>query len=212
MDRIHNGVVLGVVSDWDLAIDVSKPQTHTGFEVTGTVPFMAIDLLSEEALSGQVKHLYRHDLEAMFYILVWVLCCYKDGCRLHPLPSKFDEWTQSTMAHCYYLKNSLLGDGWKSTAATYSWGLAERELAENLRMYFNTAYASREDANARWRKAHVRAQFLGGVEPSPLVEADEAEEVWAEFCGVVKTSIVDTISILPGTLALPPRLAALVRE
>ncbi|KAL1739238.1 hypothetical protein HDZ31DRAFT_77738, partial [Schizophyllum fasciatum] len=61
----------GVLNDWDLAIDVSKPQTHTGFEVTGTVPFMAIDLLSEEALSGQVKHLYRHDLEAMFYILVW---------------------------------------------------------------------------------------------------------------------------------------------
>ncbi|KAL1738645.1 hypothetical protein HDZ31DRAFT_69780 [Schizophyllum fasciatum] len=208
----RNNIVFGVLSDWDVAIDMSELQTHTGFEVTRTVPFMAIDLLSEEALSGQVKHLYRHDLESMFYILVWVLFCYKDGYRLHPLPSKFDEWTQSTMAHCVDSKTSLLRRGWKSTAATHSWGLVERRIAERWRMYFETAYASRESANARWREARDIAQFLGGVEPSPPVEADDVEGVWAEFCGVVKTSIVDTISLLPGALALPPRLAALVRE
>ncbi|KAI0328333.1 hypothetical protein GY45DRAFT_1306993 [Cubamyces sp. BRFM 1775] len=62
--------VCAVLNDWDLGIDAKDANlTHAGFKVTGTVPFMAIDLLTEKGLDGRVAVLYRHDLEAFIWVL-----------------------------------------------------------------------------------------------------------------------------------------------
>ncbi|TRM57761.1 hypothetical protein BD626DRAFT_464553 [Schizophyllum amplum] len=82
-----------VLNDWDLGIDARELQTHLGFEVTGTIPFMAIDLLSPEAMRGEVRHLYRHNLEAMIWVFVWIMCCYNAG-RSRPVPEEVAEWTK----------------------------------------------------------------------------------------------------------------------
>ncbi|KAG6847771.1 hypothetical protein H0H93_006079 [Arthromyces matolae] len=67
-----HGHIRGVLNDWDLASCVDE---HGGNEVTnatpkriGTIPFMARDLLVDDT---PPPHLYRHDLESFFYILVW---------------------------------------------------------------------------------------------------------------------------------------------
>ncbi|KAI0656692.1 hypothetical protein C8Q70DRAFT_310531 [Cubamyces menziesii] len=79
--------VCAVLNDWDLGNDAEDPNlTHTGFEVTGTVPFMAIDLLTQGALDGKVAILYRHDLEALIWVLIWVVCCYDDGKMVYTVP------------------------------------------------------------------------------------------------------------------------------
>lgn len=90
------GTVRGVLCDWDLAYDPENPypfeqrtlqvdpnaninkddiviEKHDKDHVgpcyrTGTGPFMALDLLE----AGRVPfHLYRHDLESFFFVLVW---------------------------------------------------------------------------------------------------------------------------------------------
>ncbi|KAJ3713741.1 hypothetical protein DFJ43DRAFT_1034217, partial [Lentinula guzmanii] len=71
IDRDGDDAVVGVLCDWDLssAVDddgvvvTSSNATHR----TGTYPFLATDLLAEKP----PVHLYRHDLESFFYILIW---------------------------------------------------------------------------------------------------------------------------------------------
>ncbi|KAG6834143.1 hypothetical protein H0H93_011580 [Arthromyces matolae] len=68
------GHIRGVLNDWDLAsrIDEHGPEnevsTHAIAHRIGTIPFMARDLLVDDT---PPPHLYRHDLESFFYILVW---------------------------------------------------------------------------------------------------------------------------------------------
>ncbi|KZV64386.1 hypothetical protein PENSPDRAFT_563178, partial [Peniophora sp. CONT] len=57
----------GVLIDWDLAPDVQS--TRNERERSGTA-FLAADLLSNP--DGSIEHLYRHDLEALFWVLLWV--------------------------------------------------------------------------------------------------------------------------------------------
>jgi len=53
---------------------------------------MAIDLLTKEGQRGEVKHLYRHDLESFIWVLIWVPLRYKDGQLLPRKSRPFDEW------------------------------------------------------------------------------------------------------------------------
>ena len=45
----------------------------SGTECTGTVPFMALDLLAEDAWDGKVRRLYRHDCELLAWVLLFVV-------------------------------------------------------------------------------------------------------------------------------------------
>ena len=69
MYRIVEGKVCGVLTDFDLSswtVDLKNDYTKTSQQRTGTPPFMAYELLSG---SGAL-HLYRHDLESLFYIML----------------------------------------------------------------------------------------------------------------------------------------------
>ena len=83
---------LGILNDWDMSSRVERypgmasvvtmvtndPSRVAEAEAlnnrTGTVPFMALDLLTED---GPVpKHLYRHDLESFLWVLIWAAVHY----------------------------------------------------------------------------------------------------------------------------------------
>ncbi|KAG0695564.1 hypothetical protein DFH29DRAFT_954736, partial [Suillus ampliporus] len=68
--KTKDGVLVGVLNDYDLS-SLATTQGPLGNERTGTVPFMALDLLSPESQRGKVQHLYRHDLESFIWVLVW---------------------------------------------------------------------------------------------------------------------------------------------
>ncbi|KAI0027651.1 hypothetical protein K488DRAFT_27037, partial [Vararia minispora EC-137] len=74
MRRDESGRLIGVLNDWDLAKDghpdMGDRLTTFEMERTGTVPFMALDLLKRQA-GVQVIHVYRHDLEAGIWVLPW---------------------------------------------------------------------------------------------------------------------------------------------
>ncbi len=78
--RRTDGTVCGVLNDFDLAICTnSNPKPSR--QRTGTAPYMAINILesfptADDTLEAPSPpaHLYRHDLESLFYVLVCVVC------------------------------------------------------------------------------------------------------------------------------------------
>jgi serine/threonine protein kinase len=84
------GNLLGVLNDYDLS-SLRITQGPQGNERTGTVPFMALELLTKEGQRGEVKHSYRHDLESFMWVLPWVCLRYKNG-NLRTSDRPLDEW------------------------------------------------------------------------------------------------------------------------
>ncbi|KAI6011419.1 hypothetical protein EDC04DRAFT_2525241, partial [Pisolithus marmoratus] len=68
-ERDSNGKIIDVLNDFDLMSTDDGPST--GAECTGTVPFMALDLLTEGGLYGQLKHSYEYDAESFVWVLTW---------------------------------------------------------------------------------------------------------------------------------------------
>lgn len=61
-----NGKIVGVLSDFDLS-SLEGDKGHNS-ERTGTLPFMARDLLQPAGLEGRLQHKYEHDAEAFFWV------------------------------------------------------------------------------------------------------------------------------------------------
>ncbi|KIN94639.1 hypothetical protein M404DRAFT_1008200, partial [Pisolithus tinctorius Marx 270] len=83
--------VMGVLNDYDLS-SLTSSANPLGNERTGTILFMAIDLLEEDGQDGRVEHLYRHDMESFIYVFIWISLQYKDGKSLNPGP--LDSWAK----------------------------------------------------------------------------------------------------------------------
>ncbi|KAG0706490.1 hypothetical protein DFH29DRAFT_845929 [Suillus ampliporus] len=93
------GALMGVLNDYDLS-SLAIALGPEGNERTGTVPFMALDLLSQKGQAGEVKHLYRHDLESFIWVLVWVSFRYREGV-LRPRETRhFDAWATTDAVAC----------------------------------------------------------------------------------------------------------------
>ncbi|KAH8814646.1 hypothetical protein DL96DRAFT_1820796 [Flagelloscypha sp. PMI_526] len=71
MFRRIGDCVYGVLNDFDLSSDWSIEEPPTTNQRIGTAPFMAIDLLKRDP---PPHHLYRHDLESLYYIIVSMVC------------------------------------------------------------------------------------------------------------------------------------------
>ncbi|KAG2360905.1 hypothetical protein BDR07DRAFT_1411120 [Suillus spraguei] len=100
-----NGQWIGVLNDYDLSsIERDGP---SGKERTGTVPFMAIDLLAKDAILGKVTHLYRHDAESLVWVLVWVCLRYQGG-KLMSNGRLLDEWLKVDAKGCRMEKSDFI--------------------------------------------------------------------------------------------------------
>ncbi|KAJ7202941.1 hypothetical protein B0H12DRAFT_974527, partial [Mycena haematopus] len=58
-----------VLNDFDLSVLRDKDPLSTSEQCIGTEPFMALDLLAKDA---PPPHLYRFDLESLYYVLAYV--------------------------------------------------------------------------------------------------------------------------------------------
>ncbi|KAG1775864.1 hypothetical protein EV702DRAFT_1198772 [Suillus placidus] len=103
----RNGKLIGVLIDYDLSslANIVGPQ---GNERTGTVPFMALDLLTAQAQRGEVKHLYRHDLESFMWVFAWIFLRYRQGVLLPRRLRPFDEWATLGAIACRQEKLTFL--------------------------------------------------------------------------------------------------------
>jgi len=95
---------VGILNDFDLA----RFADHTGAsrnDSTGTLPFMALDLLSEEGLRGVIPRRYRHEAESFAWSFIYLhlaTMVNKHGKNLtvnpHPLRKWFEDWRSSRVA------------------------------------------------------------------------------------------------------------------
>ena len=100
MYRVIRGKVYGVLTDYDLtswATSLTEDYTPTSQQRTGTPPFMAIGMLN----GMDTLHLYRHDLELLFYIMVILATHYEiegprkgggGGVRMRGGKLPFERW------------------------------------------------------------------------------------------------------------------------
>ena len=101
MLRKEDGNVYAVLNDLDLAVDANV-QSQSSKHRTGTKPFMAIDLLSGES----PVHLYRHDLESIFYVLVWITSRFNNGKEIPSPP--LQEWADGNHRIVEMSKNAFI--------------------------------------------------------------------------------------------------------
>jgi len=80
--------VYAVLNDLDLAVNANVKSTSSKHR-TGTKPFMAIDLIHPDP----TIHIYRHDLELIFYVLVWITSRFHDGQEIADPP--LQEWADN---------------------------------------------------------------------------------------------------------------------
>ncbi|KAH0834712.1 hypothetical protein J3R83DRAFT_10260 [Lanmaoa asiatica] len=86
---------VGVLNDFDLATMAEGP---TGDQRTGTVPFMALKLLTMEGQVGEIKHVYAHDAESFIWVLTWVCARYDLGVLRRNTP--MDAWLKVDAIGC----------------------------------------------------------------------------------------------------------------
>ena len=96
----------GVLNDFDLATFAKQPSPSSS-ERTGTIPFMALELIHPSHPPGSVKHEYRHDHESFAWTLLWIFGTFKDGQEVSKRPSRFERWVT---ADSYEAKYATLGD------------------------------------------------------------------------------------------------------
>jgi hypothetical protein len=104
-----DGKRIGVLNDYDLSSLADDPCPR-GNERTGTVPFMALDLLSPNAQRGEVKHLYRHDLESFIWVFIWICFSYSGGALLPAQLRPLDRWATFDAVTCGKEKYFFLGN------------------------------------------------------------------------------------------------------
>jgi hypothetical protein len=100
-DKRNNNA--GILNDFDLALVDGEPRP-SGTERTGTMPFMALELLTEDAWAGKVERLYRHDCESFVWVLLWICSRYDNGAEIDNPP--FDDFITSNFLQCSRYKRT----------------------------------------------------------------------------------------------------------
>ena len=134
----------GVLNDWDLSRTRHETGVeHLGGERTGTIPFMAMDLLTPEYFEGLKPPLYRHDLEGFIWILPWVFLQF-DGPKFK---AEQLHWGTGNYHLCHEEKAKMLD---YSNIASYtpskSWEV-EWQLAKCLLMWLSSEVGERTARN-----------------------------------------------------------------
>jgi len=101
------GKAEGVLNDYDLASWDKFPTTNS--DRTGTVPFMALDLL-HGGLDQQIPRLYRHDAESFVWVLAYLTAIaieYKGHSVKISRPPYFNLWFKDDLQPNYTSKLAL---------------------------------------------------------------------------------------------------------
>lgn len=178
----------GILNDWDLAVRANAPHASTGR--TGTIPFMAIDLLSDEYWKGILVRQYRHDLEGFQWVLAWVCMCSES--HEDQGDPRLNLWRTGDRAACRQRKVDFLlhvGAGKCHPRQTYNveWNIAETLL---LRMSIK---------RSRWEIEKAERRLLGHRDEDPATEDPEVE--FKEFWNIL-LQMSSKVSYLAGLLEL----------
>ena len=169
---------VGVLNDFDLA-KCTTQKGGSGKENTGTLPFVALDLVSPEGRRGEIPRLYRHDAESFFWSLAYLCLSAVKGenGKNHTITQDLlRNWFKDPET-CLYTK---LGFKWKRyhmLNAKYAYPNA-RILVKSLRGYWLGRYRRQDEEPTKIVAPSLFRQKVGfpvedPSEPPPYVEEDE---------------------------------------
>ncbi|KAJ3928147.1 MAG: protein kinase [Lentinula lateritia] len=148
MFRRINGKIYGVLNDFDLSSRVKDMDNGpTSNQRTGTRPFMSLDLLNPNWESG---HLYRHDLESLFYIMLCLACRYeKPGVSAVEVeePRPYSEWFSGTDKDVYKDKCAFLLDFPAQSLSIQPYFAGFKRWLRNIYRQLRGGYRQRPDSN-----------------------------------------------------------------
>jgi len=98
-----NGRIRGYLIDFDLASLAERESEN--LDRTGTMPFMALELLDSVARKAPIIHAYEHDAEAVCWVVLWLGVQYEGGKRV---THSFQEWESVSAETCYQKKHYVL--------------------------------------------------------------------------------------------------------
>lgn len=151
MLRKEGGDVYAVLNDLDLAVGVdvkSKSSKHR----TGTTPFMAFDLLERDP----IVHMYRHDLESLFYVLVWITSRFENGVEIKDPP--LQDWAESEDPFSVKIKFMLHAPFFHPTKGFQSF----RPWFSLMQGMFLDGFSARTRAKGSLLPSHFAEDTLGG--------------------------------------------------
>jgi len=117
----------GVLNDFDLSTIMNPGDRHPnrqGLERTGTLPFMAVELLKNEGFDGKIPRRYDHELESFSWVLVWVSRSVLSG-QESQAPRRLHQWLNNSNDSVYMSKLAFIDEkGEIPTTSDYeSWGV-----------------------------------------------------------------------------------------
>jgi len=152
----------GVLNDFDLAKLVSQTKPIGQNEVTGTLPFMALDLLNEQAMKGLIAPLYRHEAESFTWVLIYL--CYtvtKTGDHFGLNVNRFIKKWFSTSPDLIQVAKLHLGSFWDDPELNPHLHSKFAPLARRLYRFWKSQFLDRESAIERYRSAKEEAAMKG---------------------------------------------------
>jgi hypothetical protein len=137
-DTTNQRSVLGILNDWDMAselTDEGEVPNSAALHRTGTLPFMATELLT----TPPPAHRYRHDLESFFYILIWAAVHYNlKGKTRRPTSKLLVLWGDQNQA--LDSKSSMFSAGTGLAKKNIIFKLVGREFQEVLTQWISPLY------------------------------------------------------------------------
>lgn len=168
----------GVLSDFDLAI-IQKMPRRPEHERTGTIPFMAVDLLNDAY--WHISRQYRHELEALIWVLPFVFLRYPTGHLL--TGTDVDKWMTSDYTLCRKEKSDFWDAGRLVKLYQKVRGGDDNNWKEEWRIAYTLLKAAREEHTHQAEK-QIKTEELGGALSamvSPTGKQDETTSVRIAF-------------------------------
>ncbi|KAG2032565.1 hypothetical protein BDR03DRAFT_1094850 [Suillus americanus] len=182
-----NGKLIGVLNDYDLS-SLANVVGPRGDERTGTVPFMALDLLSPKAERGEVEYLYRHDLESFMWVFAWVFFRYRQGVLLPRGLRPFDEWATFDAIACgekklFFLENAFdyQPPDLRTSGSDIDWSLWEL-LVECFGVLDTAAYNRRSHVR-RFRLVQQRSMEGASEQTNDEESVSDMDDLLGKFTG-----------------------------
>ncbi|KAJ4001201.1 protein kinase [Lentinula boryana] len=143
MFRRIDGRVYGVLNDFDLSSFVRDMAKGPSSDLsTGTRPFMSVDLLNPKWNGG---HLYRHDLESLFFIMICLACRYDRPGVPAAEPRAFSKWFSGTDDEVRKDKVDFYSETFYGKLPIQAYFIGFYKWLESLFFWLRAAYKARPE-------------------------------------------------------------------
>jgi len=183
----------GVLNDFDLAKLVGQCMPRGQIKVTGTLPFMALELLTTEGMQVQIPSLYRHEVESFTWVLIYL--CYSvtkrnDGEFALIVNEYIKKWFTNIDPELIQSAKINLDALWASQDMRPLLYAKFAPLARVLHIFWKTRYLERELALQKYKRAEqlkantapaiVSSGRRSAPAPEPYKEASD-ETTWEDL-------------------------------